>query len=412
MDEINQINKDRIVVGLDIGNSKIGVFIGQIEDHEQVRVLGFASNELKKGEANELEAIVNCLELSIRQAENLTGIDVCDVYVGISGNHIRSIAGRGTVSLLRSGNEVTEQDIELAVEQAKSIQISADQEIIHCLVGNFTVDEQGGIKNPIGMSGMRLTAEVQLVTAKAGALANIRKSVERVGLHIVSMVLEPLASAFAILLEDEKELGVAVIDIGAESTDVIIFQGDVVCYTVSLNFAGNNVTNDIAIYFKTPKDRAEEIKKKYGTVMFSNLLEEEMVPVPGVGGREETPHKREILARIINERMKEIFNLISEDIERKKLNKVIGAGFVLTGGGSSIEGLVELAEKVFNAPVRRGTPQKSMGLGESIAMPSYSTGVGLLNYGAKHYKPSARDKVPNFAKSAFRKALGFLKNIF
>lgn len=415
MDDKSQINKDRIIVGLDIGSSKIGVFIGQIEENEQVRVLGLGVNELKKGAANELEATIACLERSVKEAESVSGIDVREVYVGISGSHIHSILGNGTVSLARSGNEVTDYDIEAVTEQARSIMLSPDREIIHCLIGNFSIDDRRGIKNPIGMSGARLSTEVQLVTAQVGALTNIRKSVERAGFHIVSMVLEPLASAFAILHEDEKELGVAVIDIGAGSTDVIVFIGDTVRYTVSLDLAGNTVTSDIAYCFKTPLDRAEEIKKKYGTVAFSNLLEDETIPVPGVGGRGEKLVEKKLLAEIINERMKEIFTIIAKDFSKKKLDKIIGAGLVLTGGGSSIEGLVELAEKIFDAPVRRGTPKKSVGLGESIAMPAYSTGVGLLSYGAKNFKASSRDtgkKLAGSVNNIIQKTINFLKKIF
>ncbi len=410
----NQIDKSRVVVGLDIGSSKIGVFIGMVEDDSQVRVLGYGVNELKKGAINELESTVHSLETAVKQAETMTGIDVKDVYVGIAGSHIKSINCIGTVPLTRSGNEVTLADMHAVVEQASSIPLTADREVIHVLQGDYSVDEQKCIKNPLGMSGVRLSTEIQMVTAQMGAIQNIRKSVERAGFSIASLVLEPLASACAILHDDERELGVAVIDIGAGSTDVAVFVGDTVRYTVSLDLAGNTVTNDIAYCFKTPLDRAEEIKKKYGTCNISNLLDDETIPVPGVGGRGEKEVPRKLLAQIIYERMNEILTLVDKDLRKAKLEKVIGAGVVITGGASAVEGLVELAEKAFNMPVRRGVPKQSVGLGESLAMPAYSTGVGLLCYAAKDKRNTKREtganKIVGSVGNAISRFWNFIKN--
>lgn len=384
---LNQIDRSRVIVSLDVGSSKIGVFIGLIQDNGQVRVLGCGTNELKKGAINELESTVRSIETAVQQAETMAGIDVKDVYVGIAGSHIRSASCKGTVLLNRSGNEVTEADMKAVVEQASSMLLPADSEVIHVLQGDFSVDEQVGIKNPLGMSGVRLGTEVQMVTAQMGAIQNLRKSVERAGFSIASLVLEPLASACAILHDDERELGVAVIDIGAGSTDVAVFVGDTVRYTVSIDLAGNTVTNDIAYCFKTPIDRAEEIKKKYGTCRFSNLLKDEMIPVPGIGGREETQQPREVLAKIIYERMSEILGLVNKDLRKAHLDKIIGAGIVLTGGAVAIEGIEELASKAFEGmPVRCGAPKQSVGLGETLAKPGYATGVGLLCYAARDRK--------------------------
>ncbi|MCK9181514.1 MAG: cell division protein FtsA [Fibrobacteraceae bacterium] len=385
---ITGIDVNRVVVGLDIGSSKIGVFIGEIQDDARIKIVGFGSTELKKGAINELESTVQALKNAVQQAETTSGVDVKHVYVGVAGSNIRSIASQGVVPLKDFAGSVTEVAMRRAVEQASAVvPHPMDTEIIHVLPGDFSVDEQKELKNPLGMEGVRLSVDVQLVMAQQGIIQNIRKAVERADLVIDALVLEPLAAACSVLYEDEKELGVALIDIGAGSTDVAVFKGDKVVYTVSFDIAGNAITSDIAYGLKTPMNRAEEIKKKYGTCSRINLLEGQKIPVPGIGGREEQEYSRKHLAYIIYCRMEEIFKKVNDDLHNKGFDKQLGAGIVITGGTSSMDGSIELAEEVFRPmPVRRGVPQKSQGLGEIVTYPVYSTGVGLLYYAAKNRK--------------------------
>jgi cell division protein FtsA len=386
------MDKNRTIVGLDIGTTKIGVFIGEVDDDFQVKVVGIGtspSDGLKKGTVANIDAIVRSVNKAIEEAENMAGIDVKEVYVGIAGRHIRSIQGHGIQPIARSASEITHADVNRVIEQASMIPLPADRQIIEVIPRDFTVDDQKGIKDPVGMSGVRLEADVHIVTAHTGSVQNIQKSVEKAGIQTMGIALESLASAHAVLEAAERELGVAVVDIGGGTTDIAVFVDDSIRYTASIDLGGESVTNDIAICIRTPKERAEEIKKKYGTCRLTNMIKDETVPVPGVGGRSDNQTSREFLAKVVRARMAEIFQLVAKELQKIKLKDQIGAGIVLTGGASMIDGAAELAEEVFKMPVRIGVPKQNGGLAEAVATPAHATGVGLLYYGARQLKVAA-----------------------
>ncbi|HHX14839.1 MAG TPA: cell division protein FtsA [Fibrobacter sp.] len=409
------MNKENIVVGLDIGSSKIAVFIGALENQNQVRVLGFGVHELKKNAITDLDTLIQSLGKAVKEAETMTGIDVKEVYVGVAGDYITCFKSKGGVTLDPSRNEVRDSHIAAVIKHASTLPSTAG-EILHIFPGDYSLDEQKGIKNPIGMSGVRLDAEVQIVAAKPLHLQNVRKSVEKAGFEIAAMVLEPLASAYAILHDEERELGVAIIDIGAGSADLAVFFEDTVRYSVSLDLAGNIITSDIAKSFDTPISiaRAEEMKKKHGIVSLSNILEDEIIGVPGIGDRGVVPCSRKRLAKVMHARTSEILMLIAENLRKRQLDKIIGAGIVLTGGTSAIEGIVELAEEIFKKPVRLGQPKQCIGLGESLSKPSFSVGVGLLHYAAKTKQKNKRETGPQVIvgslKTGIHRFIQTLKN--
>ncbi|MDY6285067.1 MAG: cell division protein FtsA [Hallerella sp.] len=417
-ENIEGIDPARTIVGLDIGSSKIGVFIGQIEDNNKVRVLGFGNPPLKKGDANELEATIQALKKAVGDAELSSGVDVKEVYVGVAGSNIRSVASQASIPLREFNGVVTKEAMKRVVEQASQlVQRPVDMDIIHVLPGDYVLDERGGIKNPQGMEGTSLSVEVQLVLAQKGIVRNISKAVEGAELTVKGLVLEPLADACCVLENDEKELGVAIVDIGATSTDVAVFKEDKVVYTVSFDIAGNAITSDIAIGLTTPMDRAEEIKKMYGTCRRSNLLDEVTFTVPGIGGRPGKDCSRKHLAYIIYCRMNEILMKVHDDLKNKGFDGSLGAGIVITGGTSLLEGTQELAEKIFErTPVRLGAPRKpDEGFSEIVCMPTHSTGVGLLYYAAMNDQPKERretrtTKIVGSVGSKLGRILNILKN--
>ncbi len=406
-ENINGIDRSRIIVGLDIGSSKIGVFIGQREDGGKVRVLGAGTPPLKKNEAKELEATVQALKTAVEQAETTSGVDVKDVYVGIAGSNIRSIAGKATIPLQPFGGVVTRVAMQKVVEQASQlVQIPPDMEIIHRFPGDYLLDNNS-IRNPLGMEGTSLGVEVQLVLAQNGVIRNIRKAVENAGLSVKDLVLEPLADACCVLEPAERELGVAIVDIGATSTDVAVFKDDKVVYTVSFGIAGDAITSDIAIGLTTPMDCAEELKKMYGTCRKSNLLDDVNFTVPGIGGRAGKECSKKHLAFIIYSRVHEILKQIDDDLKNKGFGGNLGAGIVITGGTSLLEGMQEAAEEVFEkTPVRLGVPQMSDGFGESMRIARRATGVGLLYYAAQETQPAER------RETRATKVVGSVGNVF
>lgn len=417
----NGIDMSRVVVGLDIGSSKIAILVGRLDENDKPIVLGLGYPPMKKGDANELEATVRALKKAVDEAERFSGIDVKDVYVGIAGSNVRSIGSKATIPLREFGGVVTKEAMSKVIEQASQlVQRPADMDIIHVLPGDFVLDDQHtGIKNPLGMEGISLSVEVQLVLAQKGTMRNIEKAVEGAGLVVNGLVLEQLAAAECVLEYDEKELGVALVDIGATSTNVAVFKEDKVSYTVSFDVAGNAITSDIAQGLRTPLDRAEEIKRTYGTCRRSNLLDNMNFTVPGIGGRPGTECSRKQLAYIIYCRMEEILKQIYGDLKNQGVLESLGAGIVLTGGTSALEGVQELAEEVFkDMPVRLGVPKKSDGgVGEAVCLPTFSTGVGLLHYAAKNTKKEERretraTKIVGTVGVGWKRVLGFLKNYF
>lgn len=403
----NEIKKEDLVFGLDIGASKIDLFMGAImEDSVSVLECG----HLALPNADEMDSVVEVLQKVAHQLETLASVDVHDVYVGIAGKHVSSFNYKGLVTL--PTGEVRSQDIEYVKNQASTIPETAGQ-IIHVFPGEYTLDDQPGIKNPKGLNGRRLGVEVQVVTSRPNAIQNLDKCVKSAGLHVVDFVLEPLAAAYSVLTDDERELGVALIDIGAGSADIAVFVGESVRYTASLDLAGNVITSDISKCLKVPisLSKAEEIKKKYGTCKISNLIEEETFPVPGVGDRGEVPCSRKLLARVISARVEEIFKLLAADLKKHKVDVLINGGIVLTGGCCALEGIDELADKVFGKPVRIGHPRGSRtGIQEAYSNPSNATGIGLLHYAARQQRENRKRETGKQISLSMKKGFQRIKN--
>lgn len=400
------MDNKRIIVGLDIGTTKIDVIIGEVSENFDVRIVGVGtspSDGLRKGVVVNIDATVKSIQKAVEEAELMAGIDVKDVYVGVAGKHIKSLTARGIVAVNSRGNEITHNDVRRVIEQASTINLPTDREIVHVIPQGYAVDDQTGIKDPVGMNGVRLEGDVHIVTANTSSIQNIYKSVERAGIKVADIVLQPLASSYAVLEKDERELGVGVLDIGGGTTDLAIFIEDSIRYTNCLDLGGENVTNDVAMGISTPKERAEEIKRKWGVCKISSLIRDEYVTVPGVAGREDKQVSKEFLAKIVRARMAEIFQLVAKDIQRTKLKEKMGAGLVLTGGSAMIDGVCELAEEVFKMPVKMGVPKTTSGLADTIGSPLHATGLGLVLYGVQKMK---QDELESGTGGG--KALGFL----
>jgi cell division protein FtsA len=369
---------------LDIGTTKIGVIIAEAGPTGDLKIVGVGSSPsdgLRKGVVVNIDKTVKSIQKAVEEAELMAGVDVGAVYVGIAGDHIKSINSRGVIAVSRSDNEITRHDVDRVIEAARAVAIPLDREMLHVLPQDFVVDEQPGIKDPVGMSGVRLEGDVHIVTAAVTSVQNLQKSVEKAGLRAAGIVLEPLASAFAVLDPDERELGCAVIDIGGGTTDVIVFVEDSVRHTASIGLGGRNVTNDLAIGIRTPLEKAEEIKRAFGTCLRGGAGDNEYIPVPGVGGREDREVSRAVLASIIEPRMREIFTLALRELQKNRHLDTLGAGIILTGGSSMLHGAAELAEQVFGMPVKVAAPKGFGGLTEAASTPVHATGVGLVRYG-------------------------------
>ncbi len=407
----------RPVMGLDIGTTKIGVLIGENDENGQLKILGVGtspSEGLRKGVVVNIDKTVRSIRRAIDEAQLMAGVDVDEVYVGIAGDHIRSINSRGVIAVYRTDNEITEQDVARVIEAARAVAIPMDREMLHVIPQEFIVDDQAGIKDPVGMSAVRLEADVHIVTGAVTSAQNIYKSVEKAGLKVADIVLEPLASAYSTLEDDEKELGVAVVDMGGGTTDLAVFIEDSIRHTASIGLGGKNVTSDVAIGIRTPLERAEEIKKSYGTCLRNGFGKSEYIVVPGVGGREQREVSRAVLASIIEPRMHEIFSMVLRELKKNNLIDTLGAGIVLTGGGSLMHGAAELAEQVFDMPVKIGVPKFFGGLVDCASTPIHATGVGLIQYGSLREKdvtqaPKAYKEGPDKFKEIIRKMSNWVK---
>ena len=375
----------RTFVGLDIGTTKINCIIADQNSSGELRVVGVGnapSEGLRRGVVVDLEKTVTSIQRSVEEAERMAGIDVKGVYAGIAGDHIRSINSRGVIAVARKDNEIAAADVERVVEAAKAIAIPMDREIIHVIPQEFLVDDQDGIKDPVGMSGVRLEAEVHIITGAVTSAKNICRAIQRVGLKVYDLVLEPLASAQAVLDDDERALGVVLLDIGGGTTDVAVFHEGSIRHTAIIPYGGASVTSDIAIGLRTPIDKAEAIKLQFGSALASLVPSEQMLAVAGVGGRTDREISRHVLASMIEPRMEEIFALTNKEVRKNHFAELLGGGVVLTGGTSLLPGIAELAEQVFEMPVRLGTPRGVGGLAENVADPRFSTGVGLVLHAA------------------------------
>ena len=376
--------KGNVLVGLDVGTTKICAIVAE-ETADGLEIIGLGSHPskgLRKGVVVNIESTVQSVKKAIEEAELMAGCDITSVYAGISGGHIRAFNSHGVIAV--KDGEVSERDVERVIEAAQAVAIPTDREVIHVIPQEYIIDDQEGIQEPLGMNGIRLEVKVHIVTAAVTSAQNIVKCANKAGLDVADIALQQIASSEAVLSPDERELGVALIDIGGGTTDIAVFHGGTIKYTTVISLGGNQVTGDIAVGLRTPTGEAEKIKKKYGSAMTVLTSSDEMVEVPGVGGHKPRMVTRQILAEIIEPRMEEIFELINREIIKSGYDGLISSGMVLTGGASAMEGAVELAEQVFNLPVRRGTPSGITGLVDVVSSPMYSTGVGLVLYARTH----------------------------
>ncbi len=375
-------SEKNLIVGLDIGTSKVVAIVGEVTEEGGIEVIGIGSHPsrgLKKGVVVNIESTVHSIQRAVEEAELMAGCDIHAVYAGIAGSHIRSLNSHGIVAI--RDKEVSASDVERVIDAARAVAIPADQKILHILPQEFIIDSQEGISEPIGMSGVRMEAKVHMVTGAESAAQNIVKCIQRCGLQVDDIVLEQLASSFAVLTEDEKELGSCVVDIGGGTTDIAVFLGGAIQHTAVIPIAGDQVTNDIAVSMRTPKPYAEEIKIKYACALSQLANPDETIEVPSVGDRPPRRLARQTLAEVVEPRYEELFGLVRDELRRSGFAEQIAAGIVITGGSAKMEGAVELAEEVFHAPVRLGIPQHVTGLSEVVKNPIHATGVGLLLYG-------------------------------
>lgn len=374
---------DNIVVGLDIGTTKIAAIVGEVTP-DGIDIIGIGtapSKGLRKGVVINIESTVTSIKRAIEEAELMAGCDIGSVFAGIAGGHIRGFNSHGIVAAKE--REVTEADIERVIDAAKAVAIPVDREVIHIIPQEFVIDDQDGIREPLGMSGVRLEAKIHIVTGAVTSAQNIVKCAQRCALNVSDIVLEQLASSLAVLSEDEKELGVALVDIGGGTTDIAIFHGGAIQHTSVIAIGGQHLTNDIAVGLRTPQDEAEAIKRRFGCASSKMIGKDEIIEVPSIGGRKTRVLSRQILGDILEPRVEEIFELVHREIERMKLTELLASGVVLTGGTTLLPGMVEVAEEVIGLPVRLGVPQGIGGLVDVVKSPMYATGVGLVMYGAQ-----------------------------
>lgn len=390
------MSDNEIIAGLDLGTTKVCAIVAEVTD-DGLDIIGIGSvpsKGLRKGVVVNIESTVQAIKSAIEQAETMAGVEIASVYAGIAGSHVRGINQEGVAAI--ATREVSEEDVRRVLEQAKAIPLPGDRQVIHVLPQEYIVDDQDGIREPVGMSGVRLEARVHLVTAANAAAQNIIKCAERCDLHVAETVLEPLASAHAVLSDDEKEIGVALIDIGGGTTDLIIHVDGAVVHTSVIPIGGINLTNDIATGLRTPMAEAERIKIKYGCAATSMVDEEETIEVPSVGGRPPRVLPRHVLCQIIEPRVEEIFQAVAHVIAETGFGDMLASGAVITGGTTQLDGMPELAEQILGLPVRRGAPIGVGGLMDVVKSPAYSTGVGLVKYGAMRLRqaPIVHERAP------------------
>ncbi len=376
---------DNLVIGLDIGTSKVLAIVGEAQPDGEVQIIGAGmhpSRGLKKGVVVNIDSTVQSIQRAVEEAELMAGCQIHSVHAGIAGSHIRSFNSHGIVAI--KDKEVGDSDVERVIEAARALAIPADQQILHILPQEFIIDKQDGVREPVGMCGVRLEARVHIVTGAVSAAQNIIKCVRRCGLEVDDIILEQLASSIAVLTEDEKELGVCLVDIGGGTTDISVFTEGAIRHTAVIPIAGDQVTNDIAVALRTPTQYAEEIKKKYGCALTQLARAEETIEVPSVGDRPPRRLARQTLAEVVEPRVEELYGLVQAELRRSGFEDMLGSGLVLTGGSAKMEGMVDLGEEIFHMPVRLGVPQYVGGLSGVVHNPIYSTGVGLVLYGARN----------------------------
>ena len=378
---------DDLIVGLDIGTSKICAVVGETRPDGQIDIIGMGSHPsvgLRKGMVINIENTVNSIKEAVEEAETMAGCEISSVFAGIAGGHIKGFNSHGVIAL--KNREVGKTDIERVIDAARAVAIPMDREVIHTLPQEFIVDDQGGITDPTGMAGVRLEVKIHIVTGAVTSAQNIIKCANRAGLDVYDIILESLASSEAILNDEERDLGVALVDFGGGTTDLAIFSENAIKHTSVLTLGGDNLTNDIAVGIRTPFKEAEKIKIKYGCGLTSLIGQDETIKVPSVGGREPRTMSRKILGEILEPRVEEIFSLIHHEMLRSGYDELVTSGIVVTGGSSLVPGVPEIVEQVFNMPARIGYPDNIGGLKEIVNSPMYATAVGLVLYGAKERK--------------------------
>ena len=398
-----------LIVGLDIGTSKIACIVAEVTPEGTLEVIGAGmhqSSGMRKGMVVNINATVGAIQQALQEAELMADCKIRTVYTGIAGGHIRSSNAHGMIKIKEK--EVAQTDVVRAIETASSISLPSDQQILHILEQEFSIDGQGGIKKPLGMSGMRLEVEIHIVTGAVSAVQNILKCIHRCGLDVNEMILQPLASSKSVLADDEKELGVCLIDIGGGTTDVAVFTGGAIRHTAVIPIAGDQITNDIAMALRTPTKDAEDIKIKYGCAL-RQLANDAPIEVPGVGERSSRMLSRQTLAEVIEPRVEELYSLVQTELRRSGFEDLLSSGIVITGGSSAMQGMVELGEEIFHLPVRLGLPRNIGGLSAVVKTPRYATGVGLLVYGLERFQ---RDEVSRVNSGSFKDVMEKMKDWF
>ncbi|MBQ2593863.1 MAG: cell division protein FtsA [Candidatus Riflebacteria bacterium] len=406
---------DDIIVGLDIGTTKVCAVIGELKEDRTINVLGAGScsytDGVKKGAIVDIKKTTEAIVYAIEEAEKSVDVSIDSVYVGIAGAHINSMNSKGAIAIKGANNEITSEDVDRAVDNAKTaVQISATHEIIHILPREFVVDEQNEISNPKGMVGSRLEAHVHIITGAVTAIKNLMKSCEMAKLNVEEVVLQQYASSLSALTEDERRLGVVLLDIGGGTTDIIVYKNGHVEYSSSIDIAGSSITNDIAFVLKTSTDKAEELKVNEGVAQIDLADEQVSIDVPVAGGEKTKTITQTYLAEIIESRMEEIFVKAKAKIEEAVPLNSLPAGIVLTGGSSLLKGCTELAEGIFGIPVRTGNPIQISGIKEKVCKPQYSTALGLIRYGALNYREPTRES--GFVSGIFEKIKNFFAKFF
>jgi cell division protein FtsA len=385
---------EELIVGLDIGTSKICAVVGEVRPDGMVDIIGMGSHPsigLRKGVVINIENTVNSIKEAIEEAETMAGCEISSVFAGIAGGHIKGFNSHGVIAL--KNREVTKRDIERVIDAARAVAIPMDREVIHTLPQEFIVDDQGGITDPLGMSGVRLEVKIHIVTGAVTSAQNIIKCANRAGLDVYDIVLESLASSEAILIDEERSLGVALVDFGGGTTDLAIFSQNSIKHTSVLTLGGDNLTNDIAIGVRTPFKEAEKLKIKYGCGLTSLIGKDETIKVPSVGGREPRTIDRQLLGEILEPRVEEIFSLIHHEMMRSGYDDLVTSGVVITGGSALLPGVPEIVEQVFNMPARIGYPSNIGGLKEIVNSPMYATAVGLVLYGAREQQKDKKFRI-------------------
>lgn len=408
---MSRVKEDKnLIVGLDIGTSKIVAIVAELQPEGTLKVIGLGqhiSRGLKKGVVVNIESTMQSIQRALEEAELMADCKINNVYTGIAGSHIKSVNSHGMVKI--KDGEVSQMDVDRVVETARAIALPADQQILHILTQEFIVDGQEDVREPLGMSGMRLEVKVHIVTGAVAAAQNIVKCIKRCGIEVSDLILQPLASSLAVLTEDEKELGVCLVDIGGGTTDIAVFKQGAIRHTAVVPIAGDQMTNDVAVAFRTPTQSAEEIKIKHGCALRQLADPREVVEVPGVDGRDPRQLSAQTLAEVLESRVVELYELVLNELRRSGMEEMIASGIVITGGSAMMRGMVELGEEIFHMPVRLGMPRYVGGLSEVVSNPRYATGVGLVLMGKQQLERHISGQMES---SSFGRILERMKSWF